>query len=385
MIVAPIEVPGFEFSAVHAGMKEAGGLDLALAFCDRPAAVAGVFAKSQIESAPVMLSRERLERGSARAVVITNGVANVLTGRRGFADAHNTTRKVADLLGINEESVFMCGTGLVGVPLPRKAILSALPGLVSGLDSGSISDFAEALMPGNNLPNTIQLESTLAGKPIKVAGVVKGAGFLHPSLATMLSFVFTDAAVDRLYLKRIWSEVVEATFNAIAGNSDISPNDSAVIFASGARGNKMIRQGSDRGGRKIKSLLMKLCDKLARAILQEGEGATKLIEIRICGAANSHEAQLAARRLANSPQVKAAFAAEQPDWAGIICAIGSSGAHLVSDRLDVKIGNVYLISSGRITGKIALRRARKAMSRRNFMVSVHLHAGREQADVLTWS
>jgi glutamate N-acetyltransferase/amino-acid N-acetyltransferase len=327
---------GFRYSAVYAGIRKSEKNDLSLIVSDLPASAAAVFTTNRVQAAPVQLCRRHLKTsgGVARAVMINAGNANCAT-RTGERVALSTSKSLAALLGVPVEHVLPASTGVIGVELDPSKIIDALPGAISGLDPTRFLDAAEAIMTTDTVRKAVA--STLHG--VRIAGMTKGAGMIHPGMATTLAFVLTDAVVSPAQLKRSLKEAVNASYNRISIDGDMSTNDTLLVLANGASGKKPDPE-------KFTAALTGVCQSLAKQIARDGEGAKKLIEISVEGARTESDAIRIARAIANSPLVKTAVAGSDPNWGRIICAAGYSGAAFEPSDVTIWLNGVMVCRKG---------------------------------------
>ncbi|MGO0123179.1 bifunctional glutamate N-acetyltransferase/amino-acid acetyltransferase ArgJ [Desulfothermobacter acidiphilus] len=320
--------------------------DLALVLSQEPAVVAGVFTTNRVKAAPVLLTQRRVASRQAQAIVVNSGNANACTGPEGMEDAELMARAVAEALSLPEERVLVSSTGVIGERLPVKKIIKALPELVQGLSREGHAAAAEAIMTTDTTPKEAALEFFLEGYTCRVGGMAKGSGMIHPCMATMLAFITTDVAIAPGLLQQALSEVVEDSFNSITVDGDTSTNDMVLVLANGQAANPPIEEeGLDY--LTFKQALYEVCVSLARQIARDGEGATKLIEVRVEGALTVEEARRAARAVAASNLVKAAVFGEDPNWGRILCALGYSGARFEPEQVSLWLGPVQVVAAGR--------------------------------------
>lgn len=375
-----IVVPGFSFASTSAGIKEAGRKDLALIFSENTAVTSGVFTTNNIKAAPVKLAIDNITSHKGRAVIINSGNANACTGKQGMKDALETAEKTAEELGVPPELVYVSSTGVIGRPLPIKKITKAVPELAGKLSPLSIDDAASAIMTTDTFAKTASRKIKINGKTGTIAGIAKGSGMICPNMATMLCFIVTDIAVTPGALDSALRESVNTSFNRLTVDNDMSTNDTVMIMANGALGNKPITKSSPLY-RQFKNALSEVTYELSRMIARDGEGATKLIEIVIKGAATEPDAEKAAMSIANSMLVKTAIYGKDPNWGRIIAAAGYSGAKLNENRLNIFLNKVKLVSNGTGTGKE--KTAAQLLSGREINITVDLGAGSKTAKVLT--
>ncbi len=341
---------GFKFSAVSAGIKYKNRKDLALIYTERPATVSGAFTTNLVKAAPVIITKRHLRAATSRAILINSGNANACTGERGINDAHYLIKSLSKELGIVNHEVLVSSTGVIGTPLPVERMKAKIPELIKGLDTGSIDDVAEAIMTTDTFPKLTHTLFKKGKKLYTITGVAKGAGMIAPNMATMLSFIVTDIPIAGKALKLTVKEAVAETFNCITVDGDMSTNDMVIVMANGAAGGTVLDEQS-RYFKNFKRSLTELMDTLARMIASDGEGATKLITIRIKGAKSKSDARKAALTVANSPLVKTAIYGHDANWGRIMAALGRSGAKIKEDLVSIKINNIQIVKNGLATGK----------------------------------
>ncbi len=361
-------------------MKKPGRLDLGVLWCDVPATVAGVFTQNRVVAAPVLLCRERLERGSARAVLVNSGNANACTGEPGLADARRLTEAAAAVLGVAPEAVFPCSTGVIGLPLPVARMEAALPGLPGALGEDP-EPLARAIMTTDQFPKVSHRGIDLGGREVRVLGIAKGAGMIRPDMATMLAFVATDAPVGPAALQGLLDRVVATTFNRITVDGDTSTNDTLLLLASGLAGGEPL-DGDPTGLAALEGAVRAVCRDLARAMVRDGEGATVLVDVRVTGAASPAAALQIARTVAESPLVKTALHGRDPNWGRIAGALGRSGAY-GGGPFHLAIGGVPVVRAGLGLGAEAEARAHRAMEAAEYEILVSLEEGEGEETVTT--
>jgi glutamate N-acetyltransferase/amino-acid N-acetyltransferase len=335
---------GFLAGAVHAGIKSTDELDLAILCSEVLCTAAGVFTTNQIKSAPIILSRRHIAKGQAQAVVVNSGCANACTGGQGLADALEMANLAAVRLGLSPEHILVASTGVIGVPLPMDKIKTGI--LEIKPTRGGGQDFCRAMMTTDTRPKEIAVQVDAGGAKFTIGGAAKGAGMIHPNMATMLCFITSDAAVSAEFLPVALQKAIDCSFNMISIDGDTSPSDCAFLLANGLAGNEPI--GFDNGDA-FQEALNAVCTHLAKSIARDGEGATKLIEITVQGAADQAGARQAARTITSSPLVKAAIHGNDPNWGRIVAALGRSGAAVSEDKLDVYLNDVCIMKQGRPT------------------------------------
>lgn len=364
---------GFLAGAVESGIKSHKGLDLGILYSEIPCVAAGVFTTNAIKAAPVIVSQKHLQDNSAQAIVVNSGCANACTGDTGIADAAEMARLVAEKFGLSLTDVLVASTGVIGVPLPMYRVRTGINEIKVTKDGGH--ELARAMMTTDTFAKEIAIltESNVGG--ITLGGVAKGAGMIHPNLATMLCFLTTDAMVEPNFLKSALQKAVDISFNMITIDGDTSPSDTVVILANGLAGNETI---TSHNGKLFQKALNEICLYLAKCIAEDGEGATKLIEVCVEGALTEFEARLAARTIASSPLVKSAIHGNDPNWGRVVAALGRSGATLDETKLTVYLNNICVMKNG----KLALfnkEKASKSLARKEVLIKLELNLGMGKA------
>ena len=337
---------GFTAGATNAGVKFAGTerLDLGVLAADRPCAAAGVFTKSTVPGAPVVVSREHLRSGRARGIVVNSGVANVATGAQGISDAQEMCRLAAAMIGCSAGEVVVASTGVIGWLLPMDRISAAFPRIGLKRDGGIA--LSQAIMTTDTRPKRIAASFTVDGVTYTCGGIAKGSGMIHPDMATMFGFLTTDAPIDSGHCDQLLRPVVDRTFNMISVDNDTSTSDTVVLLAGGAAGGANFVPGTDRW-QTLTAALEAVSTYLAKELARDGEGATKLIEVRITGAATNDDARAAARTVSASPLMKSAVYGNDPNWGRMMMAVGRSGAQVNLDGFKVTVGDVVVADKGR--------------------------------------
>jgi glutamate N-acetyltransferase/amino-acid N-acetyltransferase len=332
---------GFLAGAVHAGIKGKDELDLTILCSEVTCRAAGVFTTNQIKSAPVVLSQRHISKGWAQAIVANSGCANACVGEQGLADAVEMAKLTAEKLGISPVEVLVASTGVIGVSLPMDKIRAAIPKIKPTNEGGH--DFCRAIMTTDTRPKEIAvLVDSKSGK-FTIGGVAKGAGMIHPNMATILCFIATDAVVSADFLPAALHRAVDSSFNMISIDGDTSPSDCTFLLANRLAGNEPIDLDN---GNAFQEALNAVCIHLAKSIARDGEGATKLIEVTVEGAEDRVWARQAARVIVSSPLVKAAIHGNDPNWGRIVAALGRSGARVREDKLDVYLNEVCVMNQG---------------------------------------
>jgi len=336
---------GFAAAGVSAGIKVNGGSDLALVVSEPAATAAAVFTTNRAQAAPVVVSREHIERsgGIARAIVVNSGCANACTGDEGLSVAREMAAETARLIGCPAERVLVASTGVIGVALPIEKIRTGLPAALRALAADQGSAAARAIMTTDPFPKEASARTTIGEREVIVGGMAKGSGMIEPMMATMLAFVTTDAAVPRPLLDRALRDAVDGTFNAITVDGECSTNDCVFVLANGASG----AQIDERGYAPFVGALRSVCRELALGIVRGGEGATKLVAVTVTGAGSPVEARKAAKAIANSPLVKTAIHGGDPNWGRLIAAAGRAGVAFDLNQAAVAIGPAVLFKDGK--------------------------------------
>jgi glutamate N-acetyltransferase/amino-acid N-acetyltransferase len=376
------ELNGFRSAGVHCGIKS-DGLDLALLTSDRPAAVAGVFTRSTVVGAPVELTRSRVRSGRTRAVVINSGISNVAMGARGRRDARAMTDEAARVLGVRPEEVLVASTGVIGAPLPMQRVRRGIRAAGAALAADGMNRAARAIMTTDTFPKLAVASARIGGRPIAVAGIAKGSGMIEPDMATMLAFLVTDAAVTPAFLRSALRGAVDESFNRISVDGEGSTSDMVLLLANGAAGNAVLRGARSPGARRFRAAVSEVATALARDLARDGEGATKLIDVRVSGARSAVQAERAARRIANSLLVKTAVFGGDANWGRILQTVGAGRIALRLDRTSVRLGGITVFRDGASTGPAARRRAAARLARPEIEIAVDLGAGRARAQVWT--
>ncbi|MBI3991284.1 MAG: bifunctional glutamate N-acetyltransferase/amino-acid acetyltransferase ArgJ [Candidatus Omnitrophica bacterium] len=367
---------GFTANAVYAGIKRRskGVLDLVLIYSECPAIAAGVFTTNKIKAAPVRLSIKNIGSGKARAIIVNSGNANCCNGKNGRKDALAMVNGVGKIMNLNPKNVLAASTGVIGRRLPIQKILRHLPELVGGLSGSGGRIAARGIMTTDTVPKEAALEIKAGGRIVTIGGIAKGVGMIAPNMATMLCFITTDAAVEGSALKSALKYAVESSFNRISIDGDMSTNDTVVILANGKAGNPVISKGS-RDFKRFSEALLSLTTILSKKILSDGEGATKLVEIEVKGAANRKDAEKVARQIANSPLVKTMLNGADPNWGRIAGACGAANARINEGLLDISICGYNVFRHGEPL-KVNYNRLHRLLQRKDISVSVNLNAGK---------
>ena len=363
-------VPGFVAGAVHAGIKDTDELDSAILYSRMPCVATGVFTTNLVKSAPVTVSQRHLAQRKARAIVVNSGCANACLGEQGMTDASEMASLTATKVSIPSQEVLVASTGVIGKPLPMSQIRNGIEKIELHQDGGH--KLARAMMTTDTRPKEIAIQVEAKEGKFTIGGVAKGAGMMHPELATMLCFITTDAAVNIDFLQQSLKKAANASFNTLSIDGETSPSDCVFLLANGLAGNTEI--GFNNGG-DFQNALNEVCIYLAKSIAQDGEGATKLIEVVVEGAVNQTEARQAARTIVSSPLVKAAMHGGDPNWGRIVAALGRSGAKIREDKLDVHLNDICVMKQGSPT-RFDAEELRASLTRANKVpIKVYLNMG----------
>ncbi len=368
---------GFRFAATACGLKKTGALDLGLLCSDFPATAAAVFTQNLVVAAPVTISRNHLRasKGRMRGVVVNAGNANCATGPAGYAATERTVVEAARRLGCRPEELFVCSTGVIGVTLPVEKILRALP-VIARHRRPSARSFAElslAICTTDTRPKTASSFFKMAGKRIHFVGCAKGAGMIHPNMATMLAFVITDAAIAPGLLQKTLRDVTSRTFNAISIDGDTSTNDTLLVLANGSARAPVIKAGS-AAHKLFTAALEEVCRSLALQIVADGEGAQRVIEIEVRGAKSERAARRIAETIATSPLVKTAFAGGDPNWGRIFAAAGRSGISFDPALVDIDMAGIAVLRRGKPLD-FNERAASNRLLAKHVPIIVNMHSG----------
>ena len=375
---SPALPSGFRAAGVHCGVKPAGP-DLAIIASDTPCTAAGTFTTNRAAAACVRYCRERLSGKTMRGIVVNSGNANACTGAAGQQDTETMAQIASETLGVHPEEVFVSSTGTIGVPLPMDAIESGIRNAAKELSNSGGAAAARAILTTDTIPKHATTTFPVDGKTVRVTGIAKGAGMIHPNMAPMLCYILTDAAVSKTDLQSLLEVSVGQSFNRICVDGDQSTNDTVLLLANGTVGTPPLQAGTP-GWNHFSQGLAAITKELALRIVRDGEGATKLVTVQVSGAASEKDADRVARSIANSLLVKTAWAGNDPNWGRILCAAGYAGVPMELDRIDVFYGTLPAVQGGVSAGTdpAALR---AAVEQEAFTVSLDLHSGSDEAVV----
>jgi len=386
--LAPKHVPdmpaiaGARLTTASAGIRYPGRTDVLLALFDAGTSVAGVFTRSKCPSAPVEWCRAHLKRGKARALVVNSGNANAFTGKSGRAATKLTATLAAKAAGCKVDDIFLASTGVIGEPLDASKFASVMGGMVVAAEPGRFLDAARAIMTTDTFAKVATATATIGGSKVTVNGIAKGAGMIAPDMATMLSFVFTDAAIAAPALQAMLREGVADTFNAVTIDGDTSTSDTLMLFATGKSGPHIAR-ASDPRLAAFKKALHAVLANLAEQVARDGEGASKLVEITVEGAVSKASARRIALSIANSPLVKTAIAGEDANWGRVVMAVGKAGEPADRDRLSIWFGGIRVAHKGARDPAYDEHAVSAVMKKPEIAVKVALGLGKGRDRVLT--
>lgn len=376
-----VQCQGFQAAGMAAGIKKkAGLLDLGVIYSQAPATVAGMFTRNRVMAAPVVLTKDRVAGGMARVIVANAGCANCCTGPQGMDHARRMADCAAAGLGLDESQVLVASTGVIGAPLPVEKIQAAMPQLIIQLRPDGFEDFSRAIMTTDTVPKLAQRQAAMDGRPFTVVAVAKGAGMIRPDMATMFCFLCTDAAVPSGVLQAMLRPAVDRTLNRITIDGDTSTNDTVLLMANGQSG---VQVQTPEQQSVFQSILEDLLMEIARRLVRDGEGATKLVEIKVRGALSDVDAHRIADTVAHSPLVKTAFFGEDANWGRIMGAVGRAGVEIDPQHIDIFFDGVQMVRDGLGCGQDNEDQVTAVMKQREFTVTVDLHMGRGQAAMLT--
>ncbi len=380
------EIDGVRLAAGEAGIRYKGRTDVLLAVFDEGATVAGVFTTSKCPSAPVDWCRKHLRAGKARALVVNSGNANAFTGKVGKAATELTAKLAAKAVGAAEEEIFLASTGVIGEPLDASKFEGVLDTLAAKAQPGGWLDAARAIMTTDTFPKVATAKALIGDVEVTINGMAKGAGMIAPDMATMLSYVFTDAAISAEALQKLLSKGVKGSFNAVTVDSDTSTSDTLMLFATGAaekRGAKKIKKAGDKRLHDFREKLDAVLLDLAQQVARDGEGARKFVEVRVTGADSDKAAKKIAFSIANSPLVKTAVAGEDANWGRVVMAVGKAGEKAERDLLSIWFGDIRVAHEGLRDPDYDEAAASAVMKQDKVVIRADLGLGKGEATVWT--
>lgn len=388
--LAPAEQPrlpviaGVKLAAMATGIRYKGRPDVLLALLDEGTTAAGCLTRSKSSSAPVDWCKAALKLGKARALLVNAGNANAFTGKAGTATVKAVAAAASRAFKTTPATIYQASTGVIGEPLDPSFIVNAIPALTVAAEADGWAAAARAIMTTDTFPKVSTRTVKLDGKPVTINGIAKGSGMIAPDMATMLSFIFTDAAIPAKVLQALLSASVEKTFNCVTVDGDTSTSDTVLLFATGAAGAvKGIRTASDVRLKAFARALHEVCHDLALQVAKDGEGAEKLIDITVTGAENDKAAHRIAMSIANSPLVKTAIAGEDANWGRIVMAIGKAGEKAIRDRIRIRIGGVQVAVKGMRDAGYDEAEIMPHMKGRDIKIEADVGVGKGKAQVWT--
>nr|WP_152534178.1 MULTISPECIES: bifunctional glutamate N-acetyltransferase/amino-acid acetyltransferase ArgJ [Commensalibacter] len=376
-------VPGVRLASIEAGLRYSGRLDLTLMEFAPSTTVAGVFTKNKCPGAPIDWCRSVLSNGTARGLLVNAGIANVFTGKAGFEAVQHSAEAAAKAIGCHAEEIFVASTGVIGEQLPYQKIVHIIPKLYQQLDDNQWTETAQAILTTDTFAKGYSLKTKIGTETVIIQGIAKGSGMIAPDMATMLSFVTTDAKLPASVLQALLSEKVKTTFNAITVDSDTSTSDTLLLFATGIANTPEITDASDPRLTDFANSLEKILKELALLVIKDGEGVSKLIEITVDGAVSHESAHKIAMAIGNSPLVKTAITGEDANWGRVVMAVGKAGEPANRDTLSVSIGGVWVAHEGGVLSDYDRTIVDRHMSEETVKIKVDLHLGNGTATI--WS
>jgi len=373
---------GFRASGVAAGIKHKNRKDMALVAADAPVAVAAVYTTNKVAAAPVQVDRERTRSGQAQAVIVNSGCANACTGELGLLNARGMARAAANALGIDEQLVLVCSTGVIGVHLPMERIAAGAELAAQALSREGGDDAAHAIMTTDTVDKQVAVELEIDGKTVCIGGMCKGSGMIEPNMATMLGFLTTDAAIHAQALDQALREAVDVSFNHLVVDGDRSTNDTVILMASGVADNKVLTPYHPQWQYFVDALTT-VCLELGKKMVMDGEGATKFVTVRVKGARTDGDAEKAARAISKSALVKTSWFGLDPNWGRVIAAVGYSGAEVDDQRAQIYYGDICAYDQGRVADASLLKAMQELMRKRAFDVTVNLNLGSGEDTIYT--
>lgn len=372
--------PGFSAAGIACGLKKNSEKDLGLIYSEARANVAGVFTRNLVQAAPVLLDRQRIKTGKCRALIVNSGNANCCTGEQGMQAAIRMARSAAEGLDVHEDQVLVASTGVIGEPLPVEKIEAAVPALIDALGKEGVKNLAEAIMTTDTVPKFISRQGELDGQVFHITGVAKGAGMICPDMATMLCFVMTDIAASSDMLQEMLVAAVNRSLNRMTVDGDTSTNDTAILMANGVSGIEI--SNPDRR-HAFQAALDDVLISLAKWLVKDGEGATKLVEFCVIGAASNQAAYRIADTVANSNLTKTALFGEDANWGRILAAAGRAGVPFDPLKTDILFGSVKMVQDGAGCGPHAEAEATKVLKQSEYAITIDLKMGVGSATVIT--
>jgi len=363
---------GFKFAGIHAGIKKTGQKDLGLIYCESPAVSAALFTRNKVKAAPVILGKEKIKKGICQAVLVNSGNANCFTGEKGIEDAIVCSKMTAASLEISEDLILVSSTGVIGANLPMDKFKTGIPNIVHHLSENHVDDFSDAILTTDTCKKVVKKSVMISDKKISIMGIAKGSGMIRPDMATMLAFICTDIDISVRDLKNALTSASEKSFNRITIDGDTSTNDTLLAMANGSSGVKI----KDAESKKIfQDVLERVCFKLAEMVVEDGEGATKVVRIIVKGAQTQQDAFKASEAIAHSNLVKTAIYGEDPNWGRITAAAGRSGAYVITEKIDLFFDDQALVLNGEWLGTEAENKTARIMKKNKITITLNLNLG----------
>ncbi|MBN1364856.1 MAG: bifunctional glutamate N-acetyltransferase/amino-acid acetyltransferase ArgJ [Syntrophaceae bacterium] len=378
---AKVSIPGFLGNGISVGIKKSDQKDLGLIYSTVPAKAAAVFTKNIFKAAPLLITEERVKKGIAQAIITNSGCANAATGKAGYRDALVISEALSRELKIRDELVLVASTGVIGKRLPLKKIGGGIGRLVKGLNECGIEDAEKAIMTTDKYPKIAVRKGVIGAKDITICGIAKGAGMIEPNMATLLTYVMTDAFIDSKALNTVFHQAINSTFNSISIDGCMSTNDMAIILANGIAGNNPLEKVQARL-QHFRDMLTDVLMELCQAVVKDGEGATKFISIMVKGAKSKSDARCVAYSIANSNLVKTAFFGEDPNWGRVIAALGASGIYMEKEKISLTVGDMLVFSQNSPVD-INVSKLKEVYQKNRIDIAVDLGAGDKSYYVYT--
>ncbi len=363
---------GFKFAGIHAGIKKTDQKDLGLIYCESPAVSAALFTRNKVKAAPVILGKEKIKKGICQAVLVNSGNANCFTGEKGIEDAIVCSKMTAASLEISEDLILVSSTGVIGANLPMDKFKTGIPNIVHHLSENHVDDFSDAILTTDTCRKVVKKSVMISDKKFSIMGIAKGSGMIRPDMATMLAFICTDIDISVRDLKNALTSASEKSFNRITIDGDTSTNDTLLAMANGSSGVKI----KDAESKKIfQDVLERVCFKLAEMVVEDGEGATKVVRIIVKGAQTQQDAFKASEAIAHSNLVKTAIYGEDPNWGRITAAAGRSGAYVITEKIDLFFDDQALVLNGEWLGTEAENKTARIMKKNKITITLNLNLG----------
>ncbi len=372
---------GFRATGISAGIKVNGDRDLAIVVSDVPAEVAATFTTNAVKAAPVKVSMKHSKNGKIRGVILNSGCANACTGLNGIRDAKEMIKLAAEEFESKEKEWLVCSTGRIGIQLPMPLIRKAIKKAAQKVTADDGESAAKAIMTTDTRRKEFGTSIKIDGKKVTIGGMAKGAGMIHPNMATMLCVITTDACVEKTALRTCVFEAVESSFNRISVDGDTSTNDTVIVLANGMSGTEELKSYHPQF-ELFQKTLTHVMRKLARMIVEDGEGITRVVDVVVKGAANSHDAKLAAEAIACSELIKTSWVGGDPNWGRIMAALGYSGAKVREELVEIFFDGLVAVASGQASNT-PIQKLKKVLSKGKFTITVHLHSGNGEYSILT--